>query len=158
LVAPLEMLYCLVDVAEVKLHPAQVVQLHRDPALIGQPFTEPEALLIEDASLVVTPWQPRACCLQVKRRRFRRAIIRRPRAIARFPRQRGDVLVPAVAKRHSGQAGERIGLAAGVAGRRGGCKRLLAVLPRAHLVARSKCEQTRRIKDARVPDGNDRAS
>ena len=132
--------------------------LDPDAALVGQLFTEPEALLIKDASLVVARLQPHAGRLQVQRRCFRRAITRRSRAFARFPRQRHDLLVPAVAKRHPGQAGERVALAAGVVGRRGGGKRLLVVLARALLIARSKREQAGRIKDARVPDGKDRAS
>ena len=55
-----------------------------DPALIGQLFTEPEALLVKAASLVVTLLQPHAGRFEMKRRRLRRAITRRPRTFARF--------------------------------------------------------------------------
>jgi hypothetical protein len=95
-----------------KLDPALVVLLHRDPGLVAEGVGELEALQVEVASGRVLLLQPHARRLQVERRRFGSFVANLAGGLARLACERDDVVVAGVAESDTSKSGQRVALAA----------------------------------------------
>src|SRR5207237_10488908 len=115
----------LVDLAEVKLDPSEVVQLRRNPGQVSDLPVQVEAFQVPLARYGVVTEEPRAGREQMQWRRSCLAVAGARRAIHCVPRESNDPLMPAVSVGDSGQSWDRIALTAAVADLTSDLERLL---------------------------------
>src|SRR2546421_363893 len=141
----------LVDLAEVKLDPSEVVQLRRNPGQVSDLPVQVEAFQVQLARCGVVTEEPRAGREQMQGRRSCLAVAGARRAIHCVPRESNDLLMPAVSEGDTGQSCPRISLTADAADVTSDLERLLVGRLGPLLIAGAKCKQAVRTENTNVP-------
>ena len=110
-----EPLLSQVDVAEVQLDPPQAIQFHSHPVQLPERFIQLETLDIELSSCCVVPLQPDTGSLEVEWRGPSLSVIYSLRTFTPLSGEGDHLVVAAITKGESSEAGQRVAFAASVA-------------------------------------------